>query len=512
MTPAHRVWRWRLATVLSSVVAGAVTGFTAAFGRATASSSPLLWGVTCIAGLASLLLVLLLCLSEERWHRLLEWLSTEWSLFTGVAECETPCSRQVRVALGIALIAATCNLGLCGRCPTASMMTIRGAFLRTATEIADAGGPVTLARQLVSGEFREANRHPLYLAFLAIQPTEPWGRTLSLLFAVLALGLALGWLWCRGETTAAVLTAALLGTNRVFAVFSARVVCETLLMLTTLLAWLAFTHWQATRRHNPDNAGLGRSGWPLLTGAALGLAWLTKGTGLLLLLGTLLTIGIVWWRSADRRPSRWLFWSGCVSVAFLVVASPLLVRNARRFGSLTYNVNSQLLFVDTYEDPERLAEERSTAAAARAYLASHSTLQLVRREASGLVWESFILLRSLGPVGLDDARVLLGLLLLPLAGLGFATSPQLPRLLTLVWLASLVVVFAWYVPIAAGERFLIPVTVPLLLAAAMGIARLLRRLVPDQQHADRWLIAGVMLWSVLATGAHYLEFTLYRVG
>jgi hypothetical protein len=111
----------------------------------------LLWGVTCIAGLASLLLVLLLCLSEERWHRLLEWLSTEWSLITGVAECETPCSRQVRVALGIALIAATCNLGLARQMPDSIDDDDQGAFLRTATEIADAGGPVTLARQLVSG-------------------------------------------------------------------------------------------------------------------------------------------------------------------------------------------------------------------------------------------------------------------------------------------------------------------------------------------------------------------------
>jgi hypothetical protein len=99
-------------------------------------------------------------------------------------------------------------------------------------------------------------------------------------------------------------------------------------------------------------------------------------------------------------------------------------------------------------------------------------MEMFRREVSGLVWEAFIMLRALGFAGLDDARVLFGLPLATCAALGMlATRGPGPRLL-LVWTITAWIVFAWYVPIAAGDRFPIPLLCPVLAYAADGIVRL----------------------------------------
>jgi hypothetical protein len=179
--------------------------------------------------------------------------------------------------------------------------------------------------------------------------------------------------------------------------------------------------------------------------------------------------------------------------AFLVVSSPLLVRNVRRFGQPFYNVNSLLLFADRYEDFDDLIEAGATTSeAARQYLATHSTGAMLRREASGLVWELFIILRSLGPAPLDNSRILFGI---PLALVALAVAcidrgPQHRLLLTwglLHWL-----VFAWYVPIAAGERFILPLLVPILVTAADGLVRLAH----DSTAFERKLPGLAAAWCV----------------
>jgi hypothetical protein len=124
---------------------------------------------------------------------------------------------------------------------------------------------------------------------------------------------------------------------------------------------------------------------------------------------------------------------------------------------------------------------------------------MARREASGLVWELFIMLRSLGPAPLDDSRILFGI---PIAGLAIAVAWSQRRWehgLLLVWCLGFWVVFAWYVPIAAGERFILPILAPLLVLAAEGILRL-----APQQRSGAVLWAGG-LWSVAWLALTYLS-------
>ena len=161
--------------------------------------------------------------------------------------------------------------------------------------------------------------------------------------------------------------------------------------------------------------------------------------------------------------------AACTFIVFVVIASPLVVRNVRRFHNPFYNVNSLLLFADDYGQFDGMVNSGTTTAeAADAYFAAHSVLDVVQREVSGLVWELFIILRSLGPSPLDDARVLFGVVFSLCALFTLRALGRRADGLLLVWGLLFWVVFAWYVPIAAGERFVLPLLIPMLSCARGG--------------------------------------------
>lgn len=347
----------------------------------------------------------------------------------------------------------------------------QAAFLQTAGEVRDAGGPLALVQALYAGEFEEANRHPLYIGLLSIHPSWSFGRWLSAGIGLATL-LLLTWLVLRscGSLVAGVFCL-LLGTNAAFSTFSTRVVCEVLMVLWGGLAYLLSQ--QRTRKR------------AVLLGGVLALAWLTKGTGLVLLGGTatwFLLAGLQDFRrrrratsTTDSMPARNTAGHLLAMLAvWAVVASPLLVRNSVRYGSPFYNVNSYLLFVDRYEDPVALARQQTIGDAAREYFESHAPLDMVRREVTGLVWETFILLRMLGPAFLDDARMLLGVPLVLCAVLAVLARPRGEHGMLACWLALCLPLFAWYIPVAAGERFPLPLLAPVLMLAAEGLVRLAR--------------------------------------
>src|SRR5690606_28434417 len=75
---------------------------------------------------------------------------------------------------------------------------------------------------------------------------------------------------------------------------------------------------------------------------------------------------------------------------------------------------------------------------------------------------------------LDDARVLFGLPLALCAVVAVVAHPRREHGLLAAWLAVCLPLFAWYIPVAAGERFPLPLLAPLLMLAADGIVRLMR--------------------------------------
>jgi hypothetical protein len=395
----------------------------------------------------------------------------------------------------------------------------QGAFLITAQEIHDSGGIPGLFGDLFSGRFEEANRHPLYLGLLSIRPTITFGTALSAAIGTAALVLLTVLLGRRRSWETAGVFAVLLATNSAFCRFSSTVVCDILMLLLGGLIWLIHlpgldstsTEDVQSPRPAPQESRLKIARRFATTGALLGLAWLTKGTGLVLLGGYLVWLMAASLRSVqrDRTQPETFGWSrgvrrgvgrtAYVLVAFAIIGSPLLIRNLRRFGSPFHNVNSLLLFADRYEElDEMLQAGVSTGDAALHWLATHDMGDVVRRELSGLIWELYIILRSLGPAPLDDARILVGLPLAILAALWMSARRAPADGLLLIWTMVCCAVFAWYVPIAAGERFILPLLVPLLATAAESIIRVVHA---GAVRSDRFIVACGIWAAVWATAA-----------
>ncbi len=364
------------------------------------------------------------------------------------------------------------------------------AYLQVAGEIADSGGTGALIGDLYGGEFSEANRNPLYLWLLSWRPEFTAGKRLSFAIAFVAFLVIVGQTLQTDGVLSAGCVAVLLATNGAFCRLAATVGCEPVLVLLLGLLW-----WQATWIKNCTSADATPmkpfllAGHAAVTGLLLALLWLSKGTGLVvtaafgawIVLLLPYSVGSTSSTAPAAPDSITAAWANRARVArnlklvclltlvWIAVASPLIVRNIRMYGEPFYNVNSWLMFVDTYSDPVALSQQQTVGETASEYLASHSVSDLVRREAMGLVWESFITIRMLGPAHLEEGRVLPGVLLSILIGIGFLLSGRNERWLIALLLLLSLPLFAWYVPVAAGERFPVPLLAPLLIMGTRGL-------------------------------------------
>ena len=357
------------------------------------------------------------------------------------------------------------------------------SYLIVADQIHDAGGTGQFISDLIHGRFPESNRNPLYLWMLSFRPEFEFGKQLCyvlaiafLLVAVTQAAISDGWL-CAG--CAAVLVA----TNSTLGRFGATVGCEPVLVLLMGLLWCHVS--RCVRGHVPEST-FSELNWAMIAGALLAMLWLSKGTGLLFTaaFGVWMLVTLPFHAASSESPKsvigkwqdRTRVWRNLrllcvVVVTWIVVASPLLTRNQVRFGEPFYNVNSWLMFTDTYVDPVVLSERQSLDETAAEYFATHSVADLVVRGLKGMVWEAFILIRMLGPAHLVEGRFLPGLLLVFLICLGVTQSSRDERLLLGLLLVFSLPLFAWYVPVAAGERFPVPLIGPLLLFGSRGIVQ-----------------------------------------
>ena len=511
---------------------------------------PLLAGLGC-GGLALL---------PDRLWRVAYWVARSW--LDRLAEVTSPISTPLAISLMFLAGAAFLLIaGHLGPMQVLANNSDQNAYLQTAEEIQQDGGPLRLVGSLTTGRFSEANRHPLYLALLSLWPTPLGGQLLSVAFGLAAIwGLAPLVIRKFGASVTAVYCT-LLATNFACCYASTLVMCESLMVLLATAGWLWFGLPETNSPISPRREVQSRFG----SGCWWGTLYLTKGTGLLWLVGYCCWLVVTGARRSLQTPlglsqglngycttgsdrsssakaveppaqgrgrvlcakcvahpvvTAWRDWTGShskdgsatpiqtrlrstvISLALVVagwafISSPLLVRNGLRFGSLTYNVNSWLLFVDEFKDPMALAETMSLGEAARQYWQSHSFRQIAERGAMGLVWETFILIRSLGPAPLGESRVLFGAPLLGLAVLGLLTERRVNTLLLPIWLAICLPVFGWYVPVAAGERFILPLVPPLLVFASIGIVRLAR--LRQRERSSLVIAGGCFAWLIVWT-------------
>jgi Dolichyl-phosphate-mannose-protein mannosyltransferase len=181
-----------------------------------------------------------------------------------------------------------------------------------------------------------------------------------------------------------------------------------------------------------------------LAGVSAGLAYLTKGSGLLLALAYALTV----LRGAPKlilTPSFLLF-----PLAFALVASPLLIYNWQVFGSPIFNYNTaHVIWLDYTEEQMTMFDKGPPTMLS--YVAAHSFEDILRRFLSGLV-----LVRGTEWVW----PFLLIFVFVPTRWLAYFQVSPGKRLMVTV--ASTLVLtfylpFAWSAVVQRGIRYLLPI-------------------------------------------------------
>lgn len=390
-------------------------------------------------------------------------------------------SRPIDLAFAAALVLATLRVWLREDPITGDT----NGYLGRALAISQQGGIPALLGDCLSGAWPEAIVHPLYLAFLAPLAEESnrfldSARLVALAGSVATLLAVLSACRRRGGETAAFLGAALLLTNGIFVVHGATVACES---WWTFFAVLACD--LATRPEPPTGARRA-----LVLGACIGLAFLTKGTGTLLLVATAAWIA---WR---ERLAAWRSLAP-LAAGFALAAAPLIVRNLRRFGDPLYNVTSRrALWLDDwrqFNDPRVLGE-----ASLQRYLATHSLHDVAVRLCGGFVKLCVHLLEACAPL---SPRAAFGAPLLFFLGACVVRTPdrRLRGFLAVflgLWLAS----FTWFAAVASDYRFLavlVPIAMPAVSAVTLRLGAKAQRAV----RAGSLAVVSLVALHALAGGA-----------
>ena len=182
----------------------------------------------------------------------------------------------------------------------------------------------------------------------------------------------------------------------------------------------------------------------ILAGTSAGLAYLTKGSGLLLPIAYALAV----FRGAPKlvlTPRFWLF-----PLAFVLVASPLLVYNWQVFGSPIFNYNTaHVIWLDSTEEQMIMFDKGPPTMVS--YLATHSLEDMLRRFLKGLV-----IVRGVEWVW----PFLLTFVFIPKRWLAYFQAPPGKRLMVTV--ASTMVLtfylpFSWSAVVQRGIRYLLPI-------------------------------------------------------
>lgn len=360
------------------------------------------------------------------------------------------------------------------------------AFLLDANLIRELGGPLALLRALFEGTWTEANRHPLYPALLSLLG----GRDLGFHARAQALQVALGvgallvsWRVARRHLgpRAALWFAALLAVSNTLVEYASREACEPLLVIAWALAVCAFL----------DSA---RRPWRLVAaGAWAGAAMLVKGSGLVL--GVTFALALFLQRGAPAPGARGFDWRRALGLlrareawlalaAFAAVASPVLVRNLRVFGSPTYNFNNRYFWIDKPADAAEFMTPRAFERlphGALEYLQQLTPAKLAFRLAEGPAGAVLYLgdaLSFAGPGPLHALFVVLGLGGAALAALLLWRAPRdLGRTFLLVQLVLWEALAAAYSAAGQSARYVLPMSLGLwaALAAAAAARRLSAR-------------------------------------
>lgn len=251
-------------------------------------------------------------------------------------------------------------------------------YLSMARDYAREGGLGAVVACYWEGRCKADNRHPLYqFALAAISDDGPTfyarAKLLNLATALVLLAL-LAWIaWRRFGPAAGVATFVVASMLSMWAELSAGVLCDVLLavLVSATVYWIG----RAQDAQGPK-AAIGA--WALV-GALVGVAWLNKGNGHILLAAAFLT-GLHTQRlRLFTRPGIYV-----ATLMFLGVASFLIVRNLKVYGTPFHNVNAKALWLDAWHEIwTKSLDPEWNDIGLRWYLERHSIGELLIRMTKG---------------------------------------------------------------------------------------------------------------------------------
>ena len=225
-------------------------------------------------------------------------------------------------------------------------------------------------------------------------------------------------------------------------------------------------------------------------GASAGLAYLTKGSGLLLLLAYALTV----FRSAPHlvlSPRFWLF-----PLMFALVAAPLLAYNWQVFGSPIFNYNTAHVIWLDYTEEQMIMFDKGLPTMF-SYLATHSFADILQRFLRGLV-------RVRGVEWVWPFLVVF--VFIPKRWLAYFQIPPTKQLMVTV-ASSLVLTFylafSWSAVVQRGIRYLLPIFPLIFLMLADFLVFYAARFVhrwwpaPRPEHLTRLAMCGLLMALVV---------------
>ncbi|BCA56889.1 hypothetical protein W02_40290 [Nitrospira sp. KM1] len=348
-------------------------------------------------------------------------------------------------------------------------------YLQIGLFISQHGGATNFLQLCLSGTYTANNQHPLYPLLLS-----PFAsRDLAFFEHAKLISLAMGWLAVLAcffvgyrlfGLAAGTGGATLLALNELFYQGASHVSCETALILFILLFL-----YGSIRAMEQTRSGA----WAAFAGGCAGLAFMTKGTGLLLVpvyVAThLLQFGFR--RAFNLRLAVF-------AVMFLLTASPLLVRNSLVYGNVTYGgINSHVLWLDSWADLydphfsviRTLPEQTwhiTDPPTWQSYLSSHSWRQIVDRVVTGMIGEGRLIRQSMDTL-LPVPQMAFSIAVLLLSGLGLVFSRDRTRkVLVSLFLGAFILPFVWYFQVVPAIRFVMPLIPVICLYAAEGFLRL----------------------------------------
>lgn len=205
------------------------------------------------------------------------------------------------------------------------------AFLGDANLIKNNGGIKNFLKLCINGTYKQANQHPMYTLLLSTFATRDISFFVNAKIASLAVGFFLLLFMfilishIYGDLCASI---AVLGMifNVTFLRWSTLVACESLLMLFSFLC--IFFILQGFE----DNKN-----W-IWAGTFAGLSFMTKGTGLFLIPGFFIVILLIYKFSIFKNKYFYAF-----IAMFIIVSSPLILRNVIVYKNPFYNTNTAKL-------------------------------------------------------------------------------------------------------------------------------------------------------------------------